>query len=56
MISVALMPPNPKEFDSATSKLCGDGVVGHVVQTALRIDIVQIDGGRKLLVHQRQHA
>jgi hypothetical protein len=28
MISVALIPPNPNEFDSATSKLCGTALFG----------------------------
>ena len=28
MISVALMPPNPNEFDSATSKLCATALLG----------------------------
>jgi len=28
MISVALIPPNPNEFDNATSKLCGTATFG----------------------------
>ena len=32
-----------------------DGLVGHVIEAALGVGIVEIDGGRQLLVHQRQH-
>ena len=49
------MPPKPKEFDRPTSKLVRDGLVGHVVQAALGVGVVEIDGGRKLLVDERQH-
>jgi len=32
-----------------------NGLVGHVVQAALGVDIVQIHSRRKLLVDERQH-
>ena len=55
IISVALIPPNPNEFDSAISKVWPIALLRHIIQLALRIGIIEIDRRRQHLVDQRQH-
>ena len=45
-MSVALCPPKPKELLIATSDLGAARLVGHVVEVALRVGELVVDGRR----------
>ena len=51
-MSAPLVPPKPKELDSATSILRSLRLIGNVVQVAGWIGIVEIGGGRNDLALQ----
>ena len=54
-ISEPLVPPKPKEFDSATSICIAPRGVGHVVQIAVRIGRAVVDGRRRDVVADGEH-
>ncbi len=53
--SVALVPPKPKELDSAARIGIGARDVRHEVEVALRIAVDQVRRGRRDLVADREH-
>ena len=55
-MSVMFWPPKPKLFESATSTLLSPGHVRDVVEVAIRVGVVEIDGWGKHAVADGQEA